>query len=49
MKPKKEFEVTSKIAWEIKEEPAEVIPEKKPVVKRVFLKRGHGKAGGIGQ
>ena len=37
------------MAWEIKEEPDVPSPtEKKPIVKRAFLKRGHGKAGGIG-
>ena len=39
----------NKMAWEIKEEPDVPPPEKKPIVKRPFLKRGHGKAGGIGQ
>jgi hypothetical protein len=49
-KPERQDEIKiSKSTWEIKEEPAEIEPEKKPIVKRIFLKRGHGKAGGIGQ
>ena len=55
MKSKKEIlerpsEVkVSKMGWEIKEEPDVPSPVEKPIIKRAFLKRGHGKAGGIGE
>ena len=55
MKSKKELQdrpsevKVGKMGWEIKEVPDMPSPtEKKPIVKRAFLKRGHGKAGGIG-
>jgi hypothetical protein len=46
-----EIKISNKTAWaaEIKEVQEEKPEEKKPIVKRPYLARGAGKAGGIGQ